>query len=154
MPTHHVGPRREVRALDAGLKLLRAAESLAAAVQAELASSRLTRAQVAALDALHHLGPMSQRELGRKLLRSNANVTTLVGNLERLGLVKRVIPAADRRVLRVSLTASGRRQAERVLPRQAAAVVAHLGALSAAEQVQLGALCRKLGRAAQGLPPA
>jgi MarR family 2-MHQ and catechol resistance regulon transcriptional repressor len=154
MPTHHTGPRREVRALDTCLKLLRAGETLSAAVQAELAPSRLSLGQVAVLDVLHHLGPMSQRELGRKLQRSNANVTTVVGNLERLGLIKRASPVEDRRVLRVSLTARGRRRAERLLPIQAATVTALMGALTATEQAQLGALCRKLGLAVRCLPPA
>ena len=62
------------------------------------------------LAALHRAGrPMSMGELSQHLLVSNGNTTTVVTRLEADGFVERTSPANDRRVVRVSLTPSGRR---------------------------------------------
>ena len=45
----------------------------------------LTESQIGVLEALAHLGPLTQGELCRKILRSGSNVTTVVDNLERDG---------------------------------------------------------------------
>lgn len=62
------------------------------------------------LAALHRAdGPLTMGELSRQLLVSNGNTTTVVTRLEADGFVERTSPANDRRVVRVSLTPSGRR---------------------------------------------
>jgi MarR family 2-MHQ and catechol resistance regulon transcriptional repressor len=88
---------------------------------------------------------MNQRELGRKLLCSNANVCTVLDNLEKAGHIERARSSEDRRAVIVSLTASGRRLIQQVFPAHAARISAMLSALTAAEQETLGALCKKLG---------
>lgn len=150
MPTRYQGTPEEVRALDAYIKLSRAVESLHAVLQRGLAESGLTPGQLAVLEALWHLGPMNGRELGRKLLRSGANVTTVLDNLERDGLVRRERGEADRRCVTVRLTPLGRRRIERVFPDHARRIAAAMAALSPAEQQELGRLCKALGLAASG----
>jgi MarR family 2-MHQ and catechol resistance regulon transcriptional repressor len=145
MPTHYKGSARERRALDTFIKLTRALETLGGELHRHLASHELTSPQFAVLEALLHLGPMSQGELGRKLLRSNPNMTVLLDNLERHGWIHRARGPEDRRVTVVSLSEEGRRLIQKVFPAHAAHVAALLGALSAEEQEQLGALCKKLG---------
>ncbi|MFH0879598.1 MAG: flagellar hook capping FlgD N-terminal domain-containing protein, partial [Lentisphaerota bacterium] len=54
-------------------------------------------AQFSALECLGHLGPMMIGELTRKQLVSGGNMTVVVDNLEKEGLVKRVVNAKDRR---------------------------------------------------------
>jgi MarR family transcriptional regulator, 2-MHQ and catechol-resistance regulon repressor len=145
MPTHYKGSAREARALDTFIKLTRAMETLGSELQRHLASYEITLPQLAVLEALLHLGPMSQGELGRKLLRSNPNMTALLENLERNGWIERARSPEDRRVVVVSLSREGQRIIEKVFPAHAAHIAALLGALSAEEQEQLGALCKKLG---------
>ena len=145
MPTHYKGSAREVRALDTFVKLTRATETLGGQLQRHLASLEITPPQLAVLEALLHVGPMSQSELGRKLLRSNPNMTALLDTLERHGWIQRTRSPEDRRVVVVSLTPEGRRVIERVFPAHAAHVAALMGALTAEEQETLGALCKKLG---------
>lgn len=149
MATHYRGKPAEVAALDAYVKLTRASESIAAKLAARLARQHLTTGQLGVLEALLHLGPMCQLDLGRKLLRSAGNVTAVVDNLERRKLVRRRRGLEDRRFVAVELTARGRSVIERVFPRHAAAIAAAMGALARPEQKELGRLCRKLGRAAQ-----
>jgi MarR family 2-MHQ and catechol resistance regulon transcriptional repressor len=150
MPTHFKGSARETRALDTFVKLTRAMETLGSHLQRHLASLEMTPPQLAVLEALLHLGPMSQGELGRKLLRSNPNMTALLDNLERNGWVARERGPEDRRVVRVSLTPEGQRVIEKVFPAHAAHIAALMGALTAEEQEQLGALCKKLGLSLSG----
>jgi MarR family 2-MHQ and catechol resistance regulon transcriptional repressor len=145
MPTRHAGPPREVRALDTFIKLMRATERLNLCLSHGLASTGITPGQLAVLEALLHLGTLSQRELARKLLRSDANVTTVVDNLERDGWVRRERSAEDKRVVQVGLTAAGRKKIESVFPAHARRITELLSALSESEQDQLAALCKKLG---------
>src|SRR5262245_11986691 len=57
------------------------------------------------VDALEHLehGPLSQRELGARLLVTSGAVTQLVDRLERLRLVRRTAHPTDRRTTLVEL---------------------------------------------------
>ncbi|HVO30256.1 MAG TPA: MarR family transcriptional regulator [bacterium] len=150
MPTRYKGRARDVRALDVFIKLMRASETLTARLNRGLAGTDVTPGQLSVLEALLHVGPMSQSELGKKLLRSNANMTTVLDNLERDGLIRRERESDDRRVVTVSLTADGKRRIEKVFPAHAARIAESLAALSASEQEKLGELCKKLGCAIAG----
>lgn len=88
-------------------------------------------------------------ELGELLLVSRANVTGLVGCLERRGLVERAPSAEDRRVRLVRLTESGARMLEGVLPRHYGEVRAALRGLSLKEKTDLSRLLTKLRRGVQ-----
>ncbi len=146
MPTHHQGAAGEVRALNAFITLQRAAESVAARTQQHLAKHRLTSSQFGTLEALYHLGPLCQRELGAKLLRTSGNITMVVDNLEKRQLVVRKPDPHDRRMVQVHLTAPGRRLIKKVLRPHIAGIVDAMTALSATEQETLRRLCRTLGR--------
>ncbi|HVS40281.1 MAG TPA: MarR family transcriptional regulator [Gemmataceae bacterium] len=145
MPTRHRGPEKEVRALNAFITLLRAAESVTARLQVRLDESSVTVGQFGALEALYHLGPMRPNELARKLLRSPGNMTTVLDNLEKRGLAVRKRETDDRRCVTVHLTDAGRRLMQRIFPKHVADVVHVFGVLTAAEQEELRRLCRALG---------
>ena len=146
MGTRHQGPADEVRALDVFVKLVRATEAVSDRVHAHLRADRLTVSQFGVLEALLHLGPMCQKELGSKLLRSGGNVTMVVDNLEKRGLVRRERRPENRKFVTVHLTEEGRALVRLVFPRHVEAVVRELSILSAAEQETLGRLLRTLGR--------
>jgi MarR family 2-MHQ and catechol resistance regulon transcriptional repressor len=150
MATHFEGDAREVRALDAYIKLSRASGTIDGLLATNLARLGLTTGQLGVMEALLHLGPLTQGDLGRKLLRSGGNVTTVIDNLERRGLVARTRNREDRRVVTVDLTKPGRRLIEKVFPIHARAVAQAMETLTASEQEELGRLCRKLGRGAPG----
>src|SRR5713226_2765587 len=103
MPTHYRGSTQEKAALDAYIKLMRAAESVTARLEPLMRAADLTVGQFGAL------GPLCQRDLGHKLLRSGGNTTVVVGNLARRGLVRRTRRPDDRRFVTVTLTDKGRR---------------------------------------------
>jgi MarR family 2-MHQ and catechol resistance regulon transcriptional repressor len=150
MGTRYRGTVAEVRALNAYLKLLRAAGSTGARLSGLLADAGVTESQFAVLEALYHLGAMHQCQLAEKLQRTGGNVTLVVDNLEKRGLVRRRREAADRRFITVHLTPAGQRLVRQTLPRHVANIVAQLSVLTAAEQDELGRLCRKLGLQERG----
>ena len=135
----------ERRALGVYIKLRRAVNSLRSCEAETMRAAGLTESQFGVLEALDHLGPMCQKDLADRILRSAGNLTTVIGNLERRGLVARRRDLDDRRVFTVRLTPRGRGLIRSVFPGHAAALTAALDILTPAEQEQLGELCRKLG---------
>lgn len=145
MPTHYTGSRAEMRALNTFIKLTRCTNSMLARLAERNTIGDLTYSQFAVLEALYHLGPLTQGEISQKVLKSGSNMTMVIDNLERDGFVRRERDAQDRRVIRVHLTESGWRKLEDVLPGHIAALVEEFSVLSASEQETLGTLCKKLG---------
>jgi len=145
MPTRHSGSPQEVLALNTYIKLTRAVESFESRLLQRATLEDLTISQFGVLEVLYHLGPLCLNEIGGKLLKSSGNMTMVIDNLEKRGLVKRVRSLEDRRMIRIHLTSSGHETIERVFPLHAAAITAELAVLSPEEQTQLGELCRKLG---------
>jgi MarR family transcriptional regulator, 2-MHQ and catechol-resistance regulon repressor len=145
MPTHYKGTPEERLALDTYIKLSRATNSFEDRMLSYGTLGKLTISQFGVLEALYHLGPLCQGQLSKKLLRSTGNMTMVVDNLEKSGLVQRVRSVEDRRMISIELTAVGRQLIEQVLPEHIAVIVAEMSVLSPTEQSLLGELCRKLG---------
>lgn len=150
MPTHYTGTREEILALNTFIKLTRATESLNARLAQRNTHPGLTTSQFGVLEVLYHLGPMCQSELGSKLLKSGGNITLVIDNLEKHGLVHRERGIEDRRFITVSLTDAGRALITEVLPGHVQAITEEMSVLSNDELRELGDLCRKLGTAEVG----
>jgi MarR family transcriptional regulator, 2-MHQ and catechol-resistance regulon repressor len=146
MPIHYSGNRAELRTLDTFVKLTRCTNSLLGRLAERNTVGDLTWSQFAVLEALYHLGPLTQGEISAKVLKSGSNITTVIDNLERDGLVRRERDTKDRRVIHVLLTEAGTGKIEAVLPGHVAALVEEFNILSPKEQETLGELCKKLGR--------
>lgn len=136
---------REVRALSTYVKLMRAAESMTARVHRHLSSAGLTVSQLGVLEALFHLGPLSQSEIGKKILRSSGNITMVIDNLEKRKLVKRKRNHEDRRSFIIHLTDEGQNLISNIFPSHAEVIANEMDVLTAEEQQTLGSLCKKLG---------
>jgi MarR family 2-MHQ and catechol resistance regulon transcriptional repressor len=145
MPTHYQGTEQERTALDAYIKLTRATESVNQQLHTHLHEHNLTISQFGVLEALYHLGPMPVGQVAEKILRSSANLTLVIDNLVKRGLVHRERRASDRRSVEVSLTDEGRSLIARLMPDHVARIVRAFAALSPDEQKRLAALCRELG---------
>ncbi|HEY9854591.1 MAG TPA: MarR family transcriptional regulator [Stenomitos sp.] len=145
MPTQYSGSPEEIRALNAYISLMRASDSVSARVHRHLAKVGLSISQFGVLEILHHLGPLSPRDLCSKLLKSSGNVTLILDNLEKRGLIRRERDQSDRRMITIHLTEAGRSLIAEVFPHQVEAIQADLSVLTDAEQLELRRLCRKLG---------
>lgn len=137
--------RPTFRALNTYTKLMRAAESVTSRVSRFMAAANLTISQFGVLEALHHKGPLCQRDIGAKILKSTGNITLVIDNLEKHGFVRRERNTDDRRYFTVYLTQTGSELIGRVFADVEAAIVAEMSILSENDQELLGDLCKKLG---------
>jgi len=133
------------RALNTYTKLMRAAESVTSRVHRVLAGPKLTISQFGVLEALYHKGPLCQRDIGSKIIKSSGNITLVIDNLEKQNLVSRVRDENDRRYFAVNLTESGTYLIAKVFADVEAAIVTEMALLDEDEQELLGQLCKKLG---------
>lgn len=145
MPTKYTGSAEEVRALNAYIKLMRCANSVTSRLNPLLASAGLTTSQFGVLEALYHLGPLHQKDLGEKLLLSGGNITMVVNNLEKQGLVVRLKTGTDRRYVSVHLTWRGTEVIKRIFPQHLKEIMQQFSVLTDHEQEQLAKICKKLG---------
>jgi MarR family 2-MHQ and catechol resistance regulon transcriptional repressor len=148
MPTHYEGSKKERIALDSFIKFMRASESVTSKLAHGLADYNLTMSQFGTLEVLYHLGPMCQKAIGEKLLKSGGNITMVVNNLEGRGLVSRKRRESDRRFVSVALTDEGTALIEEVLPHHVELIVEMFGVLSDDEQQLMGEFCKRVGLAA------
>lgn len=146
MGTHYPGTPEEHSALSTFINLVRATDSLHSRLAPTISETGLTDSQFGILEALLHLGPLCQRELGKKILKSSGNITMVVDNLEKQGLVERQRNRDDRRFITVHLTQKGNALIGELFPRHVANLCTQMNILSPSEQDTLRALCRKLGR--------
>jgi MarR family transcriptional regulator, 2-MHQ and catechol-resistance regulon repressor len=145
MTTRYTGTKKETRALNAFIKLVRAAAAVSSRVEGRFSDLGLSVSQFGVLEALHHLGPLYQKDLARKILKSTGNITMVVDNLERRGLVERTRDERDRRHFFVRITETGSDIIRSFFPGHAARVAEEMGTLTAGEQEELARLCKKVG---------
>jgi MarR family 2-MHQ and catechol resistance regulon transcriptional repressor len=145
MGTQYAGTKEEKRALNAFIKLIRASQSVSGRVEAHLSELGLTVSQFGVLEALFHLGPLNQKNLAAKILKSTGNITMVIDNLEKRGLVKRTRDEKDRRHYSVGITNQGAGMMTSFFPKHVARIVEEMSVLSGAEQDALGKLCKTVG---------
>jgi MarR family 2-MHQ and catechol resistance regulon transcriptional repressor len=119
------------------VRLIRTAEALHSEVSRGLAAEGLTASQFSTLKVLRLRGAMAQRDIAKYLLRSGGNVTMVVDNLEREGLVVRVRDTEDRRIVFVKLTAPGEELFDRVYPGHLDRIRKAIGAIGDVECEEL-----------------
>jgi len=145
MPSHYKGSVKEQRALSAWIKFSRANITLNSQLKNSLRRFQLTESQFAVVEALYHLGPLNLTQISEKLLCTGGNLTTVVDNLEKQKLVRRVPSKTDRRQYEIHLTPKGRSHIKKLFPDHVKAVVREMSVLSPSEQDELSRLCKKLG---------
>ena len=146
MATRYRGEVKEVASLDVYIKLMRASTSVLIQVVPRLQKAGLTFSQFGVLEALFHLGPLCQKELGDKLLQSGGNITMVVNNLERQGLVVRLRDEIDKRYMVVHLTWRGNQRIQELFPLHLQDLVQCFEVLSPDELETLNDLLRKIGK--------
>lgn len=113
-------------------------------LEREISQHHLTQPQFGVLDLLARRGPLPLHEIGKELLVSGGNITCVVDNLEKAGLVVRQRDTQDRRVIKASLTPAGEERLTQLRPAYQARVQALTAGLTDVEQGILLQLLRKL----------
>jgi DNA-binding MarR family transcriptional regulator len=134
------------RALRIWLRLLTCTQLIEREVRARLRErfgTTLPRFDLMAQLERHPAG-LKMNELSRLLMVTGGNVTAIVDQLERDGLVERRAQPADRRAFRIRLTRPGDRAFAEMAAEHEAWVVELLSGLSRKEHAELLALLAKL----------
>lgn len=145
MGTHYQGSKSDVSTLNAFIKLMRSVESMNNRLNRHLYDADLTVSQFGVLEALHHLGPLNQRAIGEKLLKSGGNITMVIDNLEKCGHVKRERDPDDRRAVLIHLTEAGESFINDFFPKHLEKIKEEFSVFTEEEKKELGRLCKKLG---------
>ena len=127
-----------------GLLFRRVLTSLTTAVDRRLQAHGLTHAQWVPLYKLFRGECATMTDLARDLQLDPAAVSRAVDRLEAKGLVRRQRSGTDRRVVRLALTAGGRRVAPLVPAALAEVFNAHLAGFSESEWATLIELLQRL----------
>jgi MarR family 2-MHQ and catechol resistance regulon transcriptional repressor len=88
---------------------------------------------------------MKQKELGKKILKSGGNITMVINNLEKRGMVQRKKGENDKRQFIINLTSTGRKTIQELLPRIVKKIKKHFEILNKEEQKELQRLCKIVG---------
>jgi len=110
-----------------------------------LSDVNLTTSQFSVLEALYHLGPMCQKAVAGKVLKSSGNITTVIDNLEKRGLVERIRSSEDRRYIQLHITEEGQALIDGFFPNHMQRLVDCFSVLTAEERRELARITRKLG---------
>ena len=145
MPTHYKGSPSEIAKLDALIKLTRASNTLHHQLSRSLAEYNLTESQFGVLEALYYLGPLKQRSLGEKILKSGGNITMVIVNIEKQGWVTKIKDQKDKRVHTITLTAKGKDFIKDVFPGHIQRISELFNCLDDDELMELSVICKKLG---------
>ncbi len=132
-------------ALRSWIVLARSYHTIVHAVTRDVSRYGLTLGQFAVMEALYHKGPLPLGRIGTLLLVTAGNITYVVDQLERRGLVRRERRHGDRRVVYAALTAKGRGDMDGIFPDHARFVATIVDTLNPEEQTHMRRLLKKLG---------
>ncbi|MFA6597615.1 MAG: MarR family transcriptional regulator [Ignavibacteriaceae bacterium] len=147
--TKKYGKKQDL-ALSMWVKLARAYTTFSKKSLENIRSFHLTEPQFSVLESLGHLGPMTIGTLCTKQLVSGGNMTLVVDNLEKEGLVQRIYSKEDRRTIIVQLTPKGQLLFNEIFLQHAAHIEKLASVLTEKEQEELARLLKKLGTGLSG----
>jgi len=108
-----------------------------------LSPHKLSVSQFRTLYALNTHGPLSQIDIASRIFKSTGNVTTVIDNLEKRSLVKRVRDEKDRRYFRIELTPEGEKLVKKLLPQQAKRIKQVMERIPGKDLEHLKRICRE-----------
>lgn len=104
----------------------------------------LTVSQFGVLEVLYHKGDLRICEIIDKILSTGGNMTVVIDNLVKDGLVKRCEDPKDRRVNLISITEKGRSLIEEIFPKHVDNINEIFSTLTVEEKKSLISLLKKL----------
>lgn len=143
MNADETGARGNRRAAVLWIRLARFVHSQGAPLSEHLRAWELNPAQFDVLAQVGSSDGLTQRELARRLVVTEGNVTQILDKMEHCGILAR---AAEGRCNRLSLTERGRTLYKSVVPAHEQQLERVFGRLTREEQDELSRLLRKLQR--------
>lgn len=106
----------------------------------------ITISQFMVLEALYHKGDLSIKQIINALLSSSGNITVVIRNLEKQGLVERLSSQTDKRSFLIRLTDTGRKRIEPLYTEHMERVATALSPITEQEKEQMIAILKKLSQ--------
>ncbi|MGL4873083.1 MAG: MarR family winged helix-turn-helix transcriptional regulator [Clostridium sp.] len=103
--------------LKALIALTRAEQRVHQKEYVTIKESGLTVSQFGVLEVLYHKGDLKICDIIEKVLGTSGNITVVIKNLEKDGLVVKRVDAEDRRAVFISITEKGRKIIEDMFPK-------------------------------------
>ena len=145
MPKRYGGTEEEKLQIDAYVKMMRCADTVQNQLARNIEAYGITLSQLGVLEILLHHGAQNQKSLAQKILRSGANMTTIIDNLEKRNLVNRSQDANDRRATVIELTVAGQKLISELFPVHTRNIFRMMSVLTPEELRTYASLSRKLG---------
>lgn len=105
--------------------------------------SGLTTAQFGVLEALYNKGDLRICEIIEKILTTSGNITVVIKNLEKDGLVKKNLDPKDKRSTIISITDKGKKIIEDILPNHINNISKIFNVLTDEEKITLKNILKK-----------
>ncbi|KFL34594.1 MULTISPECIES: MarR family transcriptional regulator [unclassified Sulfurospirillum] len=138
---------RTDRSMQTWIQILRAFQKIRAKELKYINASGLSMNQFEILEVLYHRGDLQIGAITKLIESTPGNVTVVVKNLLRDGLIQTLPCSEDSRVRIVSITESGRALIGGMFPQHASNLQSYFDVLSDEELVTLYDLLRKLQKA-------
>ncbi len=116
------------------IRLNRSTQAIVRGIQRVLLAHDLSLTQFAVLEALFHKGQLTTGEIMRSVLTTGGNITIVLKNLERKGLITTCEDAKDRRRRTSRLTDTGEQVVIHAFPDQLAVIREKLAVLTDEEK--------------------
>lgn len=105
--------------------------------------SGLTPAQFGVLEALYNKGDLRICELIEKILTTSGNITVVIKNLEKDGLIKRIPDPKDKRSCIIAITEKGKKTIEDIFPEHIRNIESIFSVLTDEEKMTLKTILKK-----------
>ncbi len=145
MSRHYQNDEREKLVLKTWVKFSRAHNTLSQIMRHNVEEQGLTISQFGVLEVLEHIGPLSVKEVGQKLLMTPSNLVTVIDNLIKQDLVRRVPSDHDRRSIIIHLTEKGTETIKPVFRHHLDQLLECFSVLDDQQLITLGSLTKDLG---------
>ena len=141
--------KHDLSAVHTWLVLWKAFRAVESAAARSITSFGINPTDFGVLEALLHKGPLTVKQIGKKVLLTSGSMTVAVDRLEKRGLVERHNDATDRRARIIQLTPQGSEFIEHAFACHRDAMEEALKDFPEGERMLLLPLLRSLGRAAE-----
>lgn len=138
---------RTDRSMQTWIQILRAFQKIRAKELKYINASGLSMNQFEVLEVLYHRGDLQIGAITKLIASTPGNVTVVVKNLLRDGLIQTLPSAEDSRVRIVSITEKGKELIGGMFPQHASNLQSYFDVLSDEELIVLYDLLRKLQKA-------
>ncbi|MFD2759945.1 MarR family winged helix-turn-helix transcriptional regulator [Lentibacillus juripiscarius] len=113
---------RENLSLKAFVVLMKSSKSVMEHVKNNIHSFDMKTSEFTVLEALHHKGPMTVKQISEAVLIGTGSMTYVIDKLETKGLLERRPCPDDRRVIHIHITDKGTQLMDEIFPRHQQAI--------------------------------